>query len=173
MVVRCMRCGRELSNPQSIKRGFGPVCIRQIQADMQTEGWDEETFITTVPLTEKLVCRRTDFDTAQTNVPRLVTVHSPTGFEFGYSGSGPADMALNLVEFVLRREGYEGWKRREGDGEMFDASWWMHQKVKEDIIARIPHEGGTLDYGDIKEKVLGWLEVYEKTVESSDYRGGK
>lgn len=32
----------------------------------------------------------------RTNVQRLEYKHSPTGFNFGYGGSGPADLALNI-----------------------------------------------------------------------------
>lgn len=33
----------------------------------------------------------------KTNVQRLEVKHSPTGFNFGYGGSGPADAALNIM----------------------------------------------------------------------------
>ncbi len=36
-------------------------------------------------------------------VPHLVH-HSPTGMEFGYAGSGPADLALSLLSFHLQAE---------------------------------------------------------------------
>ena len=48
------------------------------------------------------------FFTTDTNVPHLVVHHSPTGYEWGYGGSGPADLALNILEWQLRREGYRG-----------------------------------------------------------------
>ena len=34
---------------------------------------------------------------ARTNVPIKVVHHSPAGIEWGYHGSGPADLALNLA----------------------------------------------------------------------------
>jgi hypothetical protein len=41
----------------------------------------------------------------RTNVPRMEYRHSPTGFNFGYAGSGPADFALNIMlMFCKRRE---------------------------------------------------------------------
>jgi hypothetical protein len=46
------------------------------------------------------------FDIVTSNVPHLVTYHSPTGFEFGYRGSGPADLSLNIVEDTARRMGF-------------------------------------------------------------------
>lgn len=32
----------------------------------------------------------------RTNVPRSIYKHSPTGYNFGYGGSGPSDFALNV-----------------------------------------------------------------------------
>lgn len=29
MIVRCRRCGRKLTIPKSIERGFGPVCYKK------------------------------------------------------------------------------------------------------------------------------------------------
>jgi len=53
----------------------------------------------------------------RTNVPRLVYRHSPDGFNFGYGGSGAADLALNLLLFVCSRTQdaerlYQKFKRR-------------------------------------------------------------
>ena len=42
------------------------------------------------------------------NVPVRVMHHSPSGIEWGYAGSGPADLALNILDLYLRR-------RRRGD----------------------------------------------------------
>ena len=44
-----------------------------------------------------IVLRRTGHDVL-TNVPHLVVHHSPTGYEWGYGGSGPADLALNILD---------------------------------------------------------------------------
>jgi hypothetical protein len=42
------------------------------------------------------------------NVPRTVIEHSPTGFECGYGGSGPADLALNILNaFVPPRDAHD------------------------------------------------------------------
>jgi len=32
-VTRCARCGRKLTDPVSIKRGYGPVCWERVQAE--------------------------------------------------------------------------------------------------------------------------------------------
>jgi len=30
MIVVCLRCGRRLTNPKSVERRYGPVCIKKI-----------------------------------------------------------------------------------------------------------------------------------------------
>jgi hypothetical protein len=77
-----------------------------------------------------------------TNIKQAAIYHSPTGFEFGYSGSGPADLALNILEAVLLREGYAGgrikvWKHYT----CFQVAWFMHQAFKNAYIAVMPEEG--------------------------------
>lgn len=34
-------------------------------------------------------------------LPHRIVRHSPTGFEFGYGGSGPADLALNILALFI------------------------------------------------------------------------
>lgn len=40
----------------------------------------------------------------KTNVQRIETKHSPSGFNFGYGGSGPADTALNIMLMFTDKE---------------------------------------------------------------------
>jgi len=32
--IRCQRCGRALTNPKSIERGYGPVCWQKIEVEL-------------------------------------------------------------------------------------------------------------------------------------------
>lgn len=74
--------------------------------------------------------------TAQSNVCHVVR-HSPTGIEWGYGGSGPADLALSVL-------------RRFTDP---DTAERLHQRFKEDVIATVPHEGGLIRAA----LVISWL----------------
>lgn len=89
-----------------------------------------------IPLTQGIVLVRTEQGFA-TNVPHLVCWHSPDGFNSGYGGSGPADLALNLAEIILRKIGYEGnLSEPLYDGRCcFEAAARMHQDVKWKFIA--------------------------------------
>lgn len=69
--------------------------------------------------------------------PRVV-LHSPDGYEYGYGGSGPADLALNILNDFVPPE---------SDGLPPDKCWRgscsntasrLHQKFKFDVIANLP-----------------------------------
>jgi hypothetical protein len=89
----------------------------------------------------KIIVRRRN-DVVETNVPHLVTHHSPTGFEFGYGGSGPADLALNIVEYILREQGYISRQKEKtwDGGYCFAASFWLSQTFKWFFLAKAGDE---------------------------------
>ena len=90
-------------------------------------------------------------DWVHTNVPHHVMKHSPDGFLWGYGGSGPADLALNIIEAVLLARGYEG-ARREG---CFELTTRLYQKFKVDFIVTMPYEGGHIPFETIAEWIDG------------------
>lgn len=59
-----------------------------------------------------------------------IEYHSPDGFAWGYSGSGPADLALSIVADLL---GEHPTKAELYRGETF--SFQYHQAVKQEFIA--------------------------------------
>lgn len=65
--------------------------------------------------------------------------HSPTGFEWGYGGSGPAQLALALLYDVTkdRRESLE---------------WY--QRFKVDKIMHLPHECWKMT----SQEIIDWLQ---------------
>ncbi len=75
--------------------------------------------------------------------PRLnLRRHSPTGFEWGYGGSGPAQLALALLADCLADD------RR---------ALALYQGFKDAVVARLPHEGWMLEQTEI-EAALAKLE---------------
>lgn len=52
--------------------------------------------------------------------------HSPTGFEWGYGGSGPAQLALAMAAFCLEDDA---------------AAQAIYQWLKSEIVAAIPRDG--------------------------------
>jgi hypothetical protein len=65
--------------------------------------------------------------------------HSPTGFEWGYGGSGPAQLALALVADCMGRK-----YARPG----------IYQRVKKTIVSKLPHDGWTLTETSLKAAIL-------------------
>jgi hypothetical protein len=72
-----------------------------------------------------------------TNVPHRQVRHSPTGYEWGYAGSGPADLALNILLMFTDEQTAET----------------LHQDFKQEYITVLPEEGGIITRNDI----LHWI----------------
>ena len=66
--------------------------------------------------------------------------HSPTGFSWGYGGSGPAQMALALLLELTRGKQ--------------DLSLVWYQEVKWQIIAKLPQTDFTLDSQEIIDFIV-------------------
>lgn len=148
----CRRCGRPLSNPESVRAGIGPICSgghRRLD-DAPDEAFADE-FLQHMPFSEfGLVVRRGQEGRTYTNIPHYVTHHSPTGFEWGYGGSGPADLALNVLQMALRLGGYNGFNGHEcREGTCYTLAWIWHHDFKHDVIAAIDEEGGRVPFGEI------------------------
>ena len=74
--------------------------------------------------------------------------HSPTGFEWGYGGSGPAQLALAILADCLEDD---------------DRAVGLHQLFKWQVVQHLPHQGWTLNETDalkavqrIEQEQTGW-----------------
>lgn len=156
--MNCSVCKKPLSDPVSVEAGMGPICRARMVKE--AEGESHKMIFLSIPMDDEhgVILQRIDGKVA-TNVPWLVKEHSPDGFEWGYGGSGPADLALNIVEVVLRQTGYDGpitkimWN---GD-QCFSAAYQMHQEFKWEFITSMPEEGGSIPMRDIRE----WIEQHK------------
>lgn len=160
--ARCSRCHRPLTDPVSISLGMGPECRGRAGGSMKSilckRDEFSDQFDNSIPFEQALVLKRrfvdgpSDLDRVGgviTNIPHLVVHHSPDGFEFGYPGSGPADLALNVCQFYLNMTGYEGEQIRLYDGKCWGLAWKLHQKFKQDMIALIPRSGASVPFSTI------------------------
>lgn len=71
--------------------------------------------------------------------------HSPTGFEWGYGGSGPAQLALALLADHLADD---------------ERAMSLYQRFKFAVVAGLPHHGWSLTSREI-DQALGRLEEVE------------
>jgi len=70
--------------------------------------------------------------------PRLdLWNHSPSGLEWGYVGSGPAQLALALLADCFDAETAVEW----------------HQQYKESVVAGLPYRGWTLTEEEVRREL--------------------
>lgn len=78
--------------------------------------------------------------------------HSPAGFEWGYGGSGPAQLALAIV---LDHLGYNSDDKTQKEKRAIAAdAIAMHQSFKSAFVAGFPEEEWALD----AETITAWIE---------------
>ena len=108
------------------------------------------------PETMDIVCRLEPDGTHRFNVPRRHVHHSPTGWRWGYGGSGPADFALNVLALFLPPATAAPPEER---AELYDGSavhplvWEHYQEFKREVLGRLPEEGGTIAGAEVR----AWL----------------
>jgi hypothetical protein len=52
--MNCKRCHREIKNPKSVQQGYGPTCLRKIQAATRLKIGTTSTEKSVVPIFEKM-----------------------------------------------------------------------------------------------------------------------
>lgn len=80
-------------------------------------------------------CGRSDGTAHPLSLYTNVRNHSPTGFGWGYAGSGPAQLALAILCDYLYSISPDGWQ---------DRAERLHQKFKAKVVQHLPREGWTL-----------------------------
>ena len=128
---------------------MGPICSHKGKTSMSA---DNETYtdLTLFNLIEDGIILQRLQGNVLTNIPHLVTHHSPTGFEFGYAGSGPADLALNICEMMLNRLGYQGEREKCWRGDCWRRTFELHQAFKFKFIAGVDQAGAVIPYAEVE-----------------------
>lgn len=145
--MKCTRCHRPLKDPESIRRVYGPTCWARINNfDKQGKGKSNLELIPNDPKSPRDILYRRMLDgRIETNVTHTLIRHSPTGFNWGYGGSGPADFALNiLLRFVsldIANALYQDFKfafiaKMEDGGRILakDIDAWLEKNVQKDWL---------------------------------------
>ena len=73
----------------------------------------------------------------KSNVPWRIVNASQTGYDWGYSGPGPSDLALNILEAVLQELGYDGERVRCFYGDCFALAWSNRHYFKNAFLAHL------------------------------------
>ena len=102
-------------------------------------------------------------------------LHSPTGFEIGYEGSGPADTAASILADYFgedRRTVERAWRGRASRGPSVAIE--LHQAFKRDVIAMIGLDPGEVHILE-ESSITAWLAEkhpeYTKPLGSVQYPG--
>jgi hypothetical protein len=162
LYYKCRRCKRALSNPQAMKIGFGKVCAKKagvtgLDPENVEASAGEVVLVPQVsqPFDRDVHVHRHKNGEALSNVPHTVIWHSPTGFEFGYGGSGPADLALNILNAFVP-PGTDGEEPVECYKSVCSGTAArLHQQFKSDYIAMMPKTGGVI----LASQIKGWLRL--------------
>ena len=126
---KCARCGRRLKDPNAT---YGPICARKMAAEQaRNQRNADDSIIITPTITDGYAGARDEngnvkvvrIRNGRQKPLRHLVHHSPTGFEWGYGGSGPADLARSIIADALgiidpaiyqefKREFVAGWGDR-------------------------------------------------------------
>jgi hypothetical protein len=90
------------------------------------------------PRTRAVVIRLRD---GRTRPLRHYVCHSPTGFNWGYGGSGPADLALSILCHALGVPAHTSpriFTNGRPLSRRLQQAWVLHQHFKETVIANLP-----------------------------------
>lgn len=106
-------------------------------AKSRTENTIRKTYIGQRPADDEIGdCRVTVItdDGHEYPLPHMVH-HSPSGFEWGYGGSGPADLALSILQDYLG----EPKTVQIHIGKCGQRAWELHQKFKWQMLQELGH----------------------------------
>ena len=105
---------------------------------------------------EGVTCWRAPDGTAISSIPQRHVHYSPTGFDWGFGGSGPADLALNMLAlFLPLAPEATGVVLRDGSF-VSEAAWALHHECKYDLIATLPRSGGHIT----AETIRTWITTH-------------
>lgn len=127
-MTRCAICNRPLTDLVSKLRGVGPTCLKKQKMLLDMEKESSNTIYHDYEGGDIMIWKDGD-GIKHFNVPHFLIRHSPTGMDWGYGGSGPADLALNILFAVTNDK---------------DIAERFHQEFKWKFISNLPGVGGTI-----------------------------
>ncbi|MDX2032046.1 MAG: hypothetical protein SF339_15330 [Blastocatellia bacterium] len=101
---------------------------------------------------EDLFWEREEAGRLNTNVVRRIVHHSPSGFEIGFLGAGPRDLALNALNSLLAPIGKKAVVKCM-QGEVRLIVWDWHQEFLDAFLLNVNREAGSIRWGSIREWV--------------------
>lgn len=154
-MTKCRRCKRTLTDPASISAGIGPYCAKMEALALEAKRAPKAAILDPFDSFRMDITMRRDKEGLPIfNIEQVHRHHSPTGMEYGYGGSGPADLALNiLARFSIAVGRLDDVKLNDGSYVTAQA-WNLHQQFKREFIENAPYRGITAITG---ERIRTWL----------------
>lgn len=167
-VSTCTRCGRSLTDPISVQVGMGPVCRTKESLDRQIPMPKDKHDLPFDPETGDVTFGNGWDGAPHFNIPRRHIHHSPSGWSWGYSGSGPADFALNILAHFIdpTKLPLEDDTVRLWDGSSVPTVVWdLHQPFKEHFLAtRSQHRAHTISGSEIRSWLRGSIMIPDDAI---------
>lgn len=136
--MNCVVCNKPITDAVSLERGVGPDCWQMLQGAMEKHSRHFADRYCGKFDGDVMLMRGAD-GAPMTNIPHKVLMHSPTGYEWGFNGKGPADLALNILLQFTRA----------------DIAIIWHQQFKKDFLEKAPKEGMKIEGKRIKQWIAG------------------
>ena len=138
---------------------MGAICAAKALAERDKEDADYP-YLDDCQFTDHgLVCKRIR-ETLATNLP-ILRHHSTTGYNCGYGGSGPADLALAVMACALPLgKGDDGVKIFD-QSKVSSLAYQLHLAFKFDFIAPMAHQGGHIPIKQIR----AWIKAQKSGME--------
>ena len=114
------------------------------------EGWRDPMGEVHVVIDRLIPARRTPL--------RHVVHHSPDGFEWGYDGSGPADLALSILVAVIGPEPTTAIFRRA----IGKRAWDLHLSFKSDFVQAFAKRHWLITAGAVRAWIKEQRELEEQ-----------
>src|SRR5262245_21862362 len=116
-----------------------------IEMQSKPEGFGKTALSPEFSEGQPLIWLRSEEGGLKTNVRWRVRHHSPTGFEVGYAGSGPADLALNAMAALFPMSRDEGGPVECFDGNVSATAWRLHQPFKFQFLSGTDKSEGRIE----------------------------
>ncbi|MBU3917468.1 hypothetical protein KKA14_18190 [bacterium] len=110
-----------------------------------------------------LICERLDGFHPVTNIKHEIVCHSSDGFEWGHCGSGPSDLALNILHVLLPVGCDDHDPVKLIKGQCSQIAFELHHRFKWDFIESMDREGGIVPI----DAINSWI----KEQMGSSYQG--
>lgn len=96
-----------------------------------------------------------------TNVTHHVVDLSSRGFDWGNSGPGAHDLALNILEAALRRTGHRGPRGARLEGGCFILALLLRARFVTAFLAAVPEEGGSIATSEVERWIAGQMQTLD------------